>query len=108
MTDRGLKQARQRMNEGFFYENLIEMARGCREEADPNRALTAFVLHGIFFDLAKALGDKPVTVETTRKMEARYRTAINLALEETLAESSLERRVERLTRVIHLHWHMDD
>ena len=104
MTESGLQAVRQWMNDGFFYDNLLKMARGCLEDAEPDKSLTAYVVHGILTDIIHDLGDKPVLVETTRRLEAKYRTAINLALEEALAASPPERQIERLKSLIHIHW----
>jgi hypothetical protein len=104
MEGKDLKAVRRLMNEGFNYDNLEAMAGICREESYPAHALTAFVLHHLFMDIAREIGDGPILVSELRKLEAKYRTMINLALEETVAGVSQDRQVDRLTDLIRLHW----
>lgn len=104
MEKGGLKEVRRLMDMGFNYDNLEAMAAICRQEKSSALALTAFVLHHLFMDLAKEIGDGPVLVSELRKLEAKYRTMINLALEETVAGVPEDRRVDRLTNLIRLHW----
>ena len=92
------------MDKGFNYDNLEAMAGICRRESEPGQALTAFVLHHLFLDLAREIGEGPVFVSELRKLEAKYRTMINLALEETVAGVSPERQVDRLSKLIRLRW----
>ena len=49
MSEDGLKQARDLTSQGFFYENLMKMAQFCRQEKDPSRLVSAFILHHVFF-----------------------------------------------------------
>lgn len=104
MEKKGIALVRQLMDKGFFYDNLEQMTERCGEERRPDRLLTAYVSGCITAGLARELGEKPVTVSTTRKSEARYRTEINLALEEAISGGSPEKQLERLTRLISLHW----
>ena len=104
MEQKGLKEVRRLMDKGFNYDNLEAMAGICRRESEPDQALTAFVLHHLFLDLAGEIGEGPVFVSELRKLEAKYRTMINLALEETVAGVSPERQVDRLSKLIRLRW----
>jgi hypothetical protein len=52
MSEGGLKQARQLTDKGFHYDNLLEMAALCREETDPDRILSAYILNRVLSDLA--------------------------------------------------------
>ena len=104
MEQKGLAAVRRLMDAGFNYDNLEAMAGLCRGERSPAHALTAFVLHGIFLDIAKEIGDGPVLVSELRKMEAKYRTTINLALEEAVAGAAAEQQVDRLSQLVRLHW----
>jgi len=102
MEQKGVALARALMDKGFFYDNLEKMAQACREETQTERLLTAYVVCHVVSDLAKELGDKPVSVSTTRKLEARYRTDINLALEKALSGDPPEEQFKRLTRLVSL------
>ena len=104
MEQKGLTVVRRLMDAGFNYDNLEAMAELCHAERSPALALTAFVLHGIFLDIAKEIGDGPVLVSELRKVEAKYRTMINLALEEALAGAAAEHQVDRLSKLVHIHW----
>jgi len=104
MNDSGFKQARQLTDKGFHYENLLEMARLCREEHDPDRILSAYILNRVLSDLAAELGDGIVLTNELRKLEAKYRTALNLALESAAAGAPREEQNRRLTDLVKLLW----
>jgi hypothetical protein len=104
MSIRGLKQARQLTSEGFHFDNLLKMAKHCREETQPDRILSAYILNRVFSEMAQELGEGPVLVSELRKMEANYRTAINLALESAITGVPQEEQNRRLTELIHLLW----
>jgi hypothetical protein len=104
VEQKGFTAVRRLMDAGFNYDNLEAMAGLCRAERASAHALAAFVLHGIFLDIAKEIGDGPVLVSELRKMEAKYRTMINLALEEAVAGEAVEQKVDRLSKLILLHW----
>jgi hypothetical protein len=102
MEQKGLALVRELMGQGFFYDNLKRMAQACREETETERFLTAYVVRHIVSELAREIGDKPVSVSRTRKLEARYRTDMNLALENALSGAPPEDQFERLTRLVSL------
>ena len=104
MERKGLTAVRRLMDAGFNYDNLEAMAGVCQAERSPDHSLTAFVLHYLFQDIAKEIGDGPVLVSEVRKLEAKYRTMINLALEEAVAGAAVEKQVDRLSKLIRLHW----
>jgi hypothetical protein len=102
MTETGIKHARELTPDGFYYDNLHKMAQCCHEETDPERFLAAYVLEKIFLDLSVEVGEGPVIVSELRKLEARYRTVVNLALEKAAAGVPLEEQHEALLRIIRL------
>jgi hypothetical protein len=108
MEQKGVALVRELMDQGFFYDNLEKMAQDCGKEALPDRVLTAHVVRSILSDLARELGDKPVTVSTAKKLEARYRTDINLALEKALSGAPPEDQFKRLTRLVSTHWNIKE
>jgi hypothetical protein len=54
--------------------------------------------------LAEEVGDGPVLASELRKLEAKYRTALNLALESAIAGATREEQDRRLTELIELRW----
>ena len=97
MSNGGLKQARQLTSDGLHYDNLLKMAKHCREENQPDKILSAYVLNRVFSEMAQELGEGPVLISELRKMEANYRTALNLALESAIAGAPQEEQNRRLT-----------
>jgi hypothetical protein len=104
MSESGFKRARQLTDKGFHYDNLLEMASHCREETDPERILSAYILNRVLSDLAAELGDGIVLTNELRKLEAKYRTALNLALECAEAGSPQEEQTRRLADLVTLLW----
>ena len=104
MASSGLKRARELTSEGFHYDNLVKMAQHCRAEEHAERLLGAFVLNRVFMQMAEDLGDGPVLSSELRKMEARCRTAVNLALEAVSADAAREEQHRRLTDLIQILW----
>ena len=104
MSDTGLKKARTLTDKGFYYDNLEKMSTCCREESNEEALVTAFVLHGVFKRLAEEIGDGPVIVNELRKLESRYRTAINLSLEKAASGASPEDQMKILSKLIALIW----
>jgi hypothetical protein len=104
MINRGLKQARDLTVKGFFYDNLVRMAEHCREESNPNSLLSAYVLNRIFAQMADQMGDGIVISSELRKLEARYRTLVNLALEKAIAGAPQEEQDRILIDLIQVMW----
>ena len=104
MSDSGFKRARQLTDKGFNYDNLVEMANHCREETNPDRILSAYILNRVLSDLAAELGDGIVLTSELRKLEAKYRTALNLALESAEAGAPQEEQKRRMTDLFKLVW----
>ncbi|MBN2122866.1 MAG: hypothetical protein JW821_01115 [Deltaproteobacteria bacterium] len=102
MSETGVAGARELAVKGFFYDNLIDMAGCCREESDPEMLLAAYILEKIFLDLAAELGDGPVIASTLRRMEARYRAALDLALEKTAEGGHPKEQAQALQRIVRL------
>jgi hypothetical protein len=108
MSERGLKQARQLTDKGFHYDNIIEMAKHCRDEKDPDKVLSAYILSRVLSDLAAELGDGIVISAELRKLEAKYRTALNLALESAIAGVPQEEQNRRMTDLVKMLWTSDE
>ncbi len=104
MSESGFKRARQLTDKGFHYDNLLEMANHCREETNPDRILSAYLLNHILSDLAAELGDGIVLTNELRRLEAKYRTALNLALESVIAGAPQEEQNRRLADLVKSLW----
>ncbi|MBN1105081.1 MAG: hypothetical protein JXL84_16830 [Deltaproteobacteria bacterium] len=104
MSYGGLIQAREMTSQGFHYDNLVKMAEHCKDEKDPDRILSAYFLNRIFAQLADDLGDGPVISSELRRLEARYRTTVNLALEKAIAGAPQEEQNRMLVELIQLLW----
>jgi hypothetical protein len=104
MSNGGLKQARQLTSEGFYYDNLVKMAKHCREETHPDKILSAYILNRVFSEIADELGDGPVITAELRKLEARYRTNLNLVMEKAIEGAPQEEQDRQLTELIQLLW----
>jgi hypothetical protein len=61
-------------------------------------------LNRFFLQLADDLGDGPVISSELRKLEAKYRTLVNLSLEKALAVAPQEEQKRTLTELIQLLW----
>ncbi len=103
-SNSGLEKARELTSKGFHYENLVELAEHCRAETHPDKILSAYILNRVFSEMAEDVGDGPVLTSELRKLEAKYRTALNLALESAIAGAPKEEQGRRLTEVIQLLW----
>jgi hypothetical protein len=81
------------------------MAEHCRAETHGGNILGAYVLNRVFMQMAEELGDGPILSSELRKLEARYRTKVNLALENIIAGAPLEEQIRRLNELIEMIWH---
>ena len=108
MSNGGLKQARELTSKGFYFDNLIELARNCREEKNSKKILAAYVLNRIFSQMADELGDRPVIGNELRKLEAKYRTKLNIALEKAIGDEPLEDQAGIWTELVNLLWTSSD
>jgi hypothetical protein len=69
--------------------------------------VTAYVLHGVFRALAEEVGTGPIIMSELRKLEARYRTAINIAMEKAISDAPPEDQMKALSRLIGLVWNQE-
>ena len=104
MAEDRLKLARQLMNEGLYYDNLQRMAQCCKGETTPERLVSSYVLYHAFSELAKEIGDKPVVMSQMRKLEAKFRTTLNLCLEKAISGANTEDQQKYLTQLIGCLW----
>lgn len=64
--------------------------------------MSAYILNRVFLEMADELGDGPVITTEPRELEARYRTPLNLALENSIAGVPQEEQNRRLTELMQL------
>ena len=93
------------LNGGFYYSNLHKMEKCCRQETDPSRLVSAYVLSCIFFDLAEVVEANPEKVEI-RRLEAKYKPIIGSLLEKISSGASLQDQFKALTLLIQTNWHI--
>ncbi|MBU2496259.1 MAG: hypothetical protein KJ935_07170 [Candidatus Omnitrophica bacterium] len=91
------------LNGGFYYNNLHKMEKCCRQETDPSRLVSAYVLGCIFFDLAQVVEANPEKGEIKR-LEAKYKHIIGSLLEKISSGASLEDQFKDLTSLIQTNW----
>ena len=65
-----LQQLREKLEQGFYVNNLCEMASLCKNLAlDANNPVPFFVMEHIFSDIAKYWEDRPLPVEDAKLVE---------------------------------------
>ena len=65
-----LQQLRERIEQGFYIDNLYAMARLCKDLAlDTVNLVPFFVMQHIFSDIARYWEDKPLIVEEAKLVE---------------------------------------
>jgi len=103
MHDSGLVLVKQLLEGGFYYDNLSKMAQGCREEAEPDRLVSAYVLGSIFSEFAEIVESEPYK-KTQENLEVKYKPIINSILEKVISGLALDDQIESLTALIKLNW----
>lgn len=104
MGNNGLKKARALTSRGFHYDNLVTMAEHCSMERHSDKILSAYLLNRVFMQLADELKAGPVMSSELHKLEARYRTSINLVLETAIAGAPQEEQNKKCIELIQLLW----
>lgn len=108
MSESVFKRVRELTAGGLHYDNLVEMAALCRQESDSHKILSAYILNRVLSEMADQLGDGIVLTLELRIFEARYRTALNLALESAIAEVPQDEQNERMTDLVRLLWSSEE
>jgi hypothetical protein len=104
LENSGLKEARELTSKGFYYDNLVTMAGHCSRENHSDKILSAYLLNRVFMQLADELKAGPVMSSELHKLEAKYRTAINLALETAIAGAPQDEQNKKCIELIQLLW----
>lgn len=66
-----LRQLREKLEQGFYIDNLYEMARLCRDMAlESNNPAPFFIMYKIFYGIADYWEKGPVVVEEAKLVES--------------------------------------
>ncbi len=96
-----LQQLREKLEKGFYLDNLYEMARLCRNLAlDTASPAPFFIMEHIFLDVARHWEDKPLPVEEAKLVESFLLQPLEDLVEGIEADVSSEEVVNLLNRVV--------
>jgi len=96
-----LQQLREKLEKGFYLDNLDEMARLCRNLAlDTASPAPFFIMEHIFLDIARHWEDKPLLVEEAKLVESFLLQPLEDLVEGIEANASSEEVVNLLNRVV--------
>ena len=88
-----LQQLREKLDKGFYVDNLYEMAHLCKDMALGSQSpVPYFIMQKIFSGIAIYWDDKPVIVEEAKLVEIELKKPLELlidAIEEEVANSKL-------------------
>lgn len=97
---RDLQQLRERLKQGFYLDNLYEMARLCESLAlDTASPAPFFVMEHIFLDIARQWEDKPLLVEEAKSVESKMIKPLEELIEGIEAAASNEETFNLLNEV---------
>ena len=96
-----LQQLREKLERGFYIDNLHQMAGLCKslalEAVDP---APFFVMEHIFLDIAKYWEDKPLPVEEARLVEVEMIKPLKDLIGAIESNASGEQRIHLLNKTI--------
>ena len=84
-----LRQLREKLDKGFYVDNLHEMARLCKGMAlESNSPAPFFIMQKIFLGIADYWEDKPVIVEEAKLVEAELKKSLIQIIDAIEADAS--------------------
>ena len=84
-----LQQLREKLEQGFYLNNLYEMAHSCKSLAlDTASPVPFFVMEHIFLDIARHWEDRPLPVEEAKLVESKMMEPIKELVEVIGANAS--------------------
>ena len=96
-----LQQLREKLEQGFYVNNLYEMARLCKSLAlDADNPTPFFVMEQIFLDVARYWEDKPLIVEEAKLVEAEMIKTLRDLIDGIEANASSEQMFHLLNKII--------
>ena len=96
-----LQQLREKLEKGFYLDNLYEMACLCRSLAlDTTSPAPFFFMEHIFLNIARHWEDKPLLVEEARLVESKMIEPLEDLVEGIEAFASSEEVFNLLNRVV--------
>ena len=95
------QRLRERLRQGFYLDNLYEMARRCKSWAlDTTSPAPFFFMEHIFLDIARHWEDKPLVVEEAKLVESKMIKPLEDLIEGIEVNASSEEVLNLLNRVV--------
>ncbi len=96
-----LQQLRERLSQGFYLNNLYEMAHLCKSLAlDTISPAPFFFMEHIFLDIARHWEEKPLLVEEAKLVESKLIKPLEELIEGIETSASSEEVFNLLNRVV--------
>ena len=96
-----LQQLREKLEQGFYVNNLYAMARLCKDLAlDTVNPVPFFVMQHIFLNIARYWEDKPLVVEEARLVEMEMIKPLKDLIGGIEANASSEQIVHLLNKAV--------
>ena len=96
-----LQQLREKLDKGFYVDNLYEMARLCRNLAlETDNPAPFFIMEQIFRGIAKYWEDKPIIVEEAKLVENEIVKPVKDLFDGIEANASSEQIIDLLNKTI--------
>jgi len=96
-----LQQLREKLEKGFYVDNLYEMARLCKNLAlDCQFPAPFFVMRHIFLGIAKYWEDRPVIVEEAKLVEVEITKPLKDLISGIEANASSEQMFHLLNKAV--------
>ena len=101
MSKTELQLFKEKLDKGFFVQNLFEMARICESlMKDTFASPTFYILRSIFLDIARDWNDRALSVEEATEVENELKAPIREALEGLETHRSKEALFESLAKLV--------
>lgn len=96
-----LQILREKLKQGFYIDNLYEMAALCKSLAlDTPSPAPFFFMRNIFLDIARHWEDVPLPVEEAEQVELKMLEPLEELVERLKADASVEEIFNLLNRVV--------
>ena len=96
-----LQKLREKLERGFYVNNLYDMARLCKSLAlDTTNPAPFFIMENIFPGIAKYWEDRPVIVEEAKLVEVEMTKSLKELMDGIEANASSEQIVHLLNKAV--------